>query len=185
MGITDQKSETLTLSAVEEINQLHSEILGDCETIKEKAIRIGELLTLAKNVLKHGEWLEWIENNCPFSDQQARNYMRVFDRRDDPKFKHCLNISDIYMDNGSSEDTKQLQRLHEPNFHSQAVRLRQNLVALFNHHLQRRPLKVWHTEEIYDLLCSLRPMTEICSQLELELNTRNDVPAAYRQSNGR
>ncbi len=64
------------------------------------------------------------------------------------------------------------QQLHEPNFHSQAVRLRQSLVGLFSHYLQRRPIKIWANEEIHDLLCSFKPLSQICAQLEDELSAR-------------
>jgi hypothetical protein len=35
------------------------------------------LLIEAKSRVRHGEWLSWLEANCPLSDRQARNYMRL------------------------------------------------------------------------------------------------------------
>jgi hypothetical protein len=38
----------------------------------------GLLLIVAKQSLKHGEWLLWLESNCPeISQSTAKNYMRV------------------------------------------------------------------------------------------------------------
>lgn len=183
--LQNQSSQQVSISAVEEINQLHSEILAHARKSLDHAIRIGELLTLAKKTLKHGNWLSWIEDELPFSQPTAWRYMQCFDQRDRLELFKLNNLSQVYVAIASKngEEDKEPQKLHEPNFHSQAVRLRQNLVALFNHHLQRRPLKVWHTEEVYDLFCSLQPMTEICRQLEMELDTRNDVPSTYRSAN--
>jgi len=168
----------------EEINRLHADILSHARQSVENAIRIGEILSHVKESLKHGEWLPWIKANVPFSDQSARNYIRCCDHRDQLKFKNDLNLSDAYalaLSNGNGKDPR-AARLHTPNFHSQAVRLRQTLVGLFNHYLQRRPLKQWHTEEVYDLLCSLEPLTEVCNTLRSELSTRNDLPRTYGQT---
>jgi DUF3102 family protein len=45
----------------QEIRDLHGEILAVARTSLEKAIRIGELLTQAKQSLAHGEWLPWLK----------------------------------------------------------------------------------------------------------------------------
>ncbi|MGO9885407.1 MAG: DUF3102 domain-containing protein [Solirubrobacteraceae bacterium] len=41
------------------------------------AITAGEKLTEAKQLVKHGEWLPWLEANFPLSERTARNYMRL------------------------------------------------------------------------------------------------------------
>jgi DUF3102 family protein len=81
--------------AVREITRLHGEILAAAKMSLEKAIKIGELLSRVRASRK-GKWLAWIKNSVPFSDQTARNYIRVYERRDDPKFKNVLNLSDAY-----------------------------------------------------------------------------------------
>jgi hypothetical protein len=104
----------------------------------------------------------------------------LFDNKDHLKSESVSDLGDAYSlllnqsVNGSTPDKP--QQLHEPNFHSQAVRLRQNLVGLFNHYLQRRPLRTWHTEEIFDLLSSLQQVQSLCDQLRQELSTRSDAP---------
>ena len=146
----------------------------------DNAILIGEILDGIKSTLKHGNWLPWLEKYAPFSERTAQNYVRLYDNRAILKSANVSHLSDAYSllltqaTNGSTPDRP--QQLHEPNFHSQAVRLRQNLVGLFNHYLQRRPLRTWHTEELFDLLSSLNQVTTLCEQLKAELSTRPDAP---------
>ena len=52
---------------IDEIGQLHNEIIGHLKTSLEKAIRIGELLSEQKDSLKHGEFIPWIKDNLPFA----------------------------------------------------------------------------------------------------------------------
>lgn len=40
-------------------------------------VRAGELLIDAKSRVKHGEWLPWLEANCPLGEREAQNYMRL------------------------------------------------------------------------------------------------------------
>jgi len=41
-------------------------------------IEIGRRLSEAKEILKHGEWLPWLERETDISERQAQRYMRVF-----------------------------------------------------------------------------------------------------------
>ena len=41
-------------------------------------IEIGRRLVEAKDLLKHGEWLPWLERETEISDRQAQRYMKVF-----------------------------------------------------------------------------------------------------------
>ena len=41
-------------------------------------IEIGRRLNEAKELLKHGEWLPWLEKETDFSERQAQRYMKVF-----------------------------------------------------------------------------------------------------------
>lgn len=47
------------------------------------AIRAGELLTEAKEQVRHGEWLPWLAANFPSTRQMASGYMRLFRHRDE------------------------------------------------------------------------------------------------------
>ena len=80
---------------VKQITRLHGEILAAAKMSLEKALKIGELLSRVR-VSRKGKWLAWIKDSVPFSDQTARNYIRVYEQRDDPRFKNVLNLSDAY-----------------------------------------------------------------------------------------
>lgn len=43
----------------------------------EHAIAAGKLLLEAKLLLKHGQWLPWLKDNCAISERTARLYMRL------------------------------------------------------------------------------------------------------------
>jgi len=178
----EARDKALWVGPVDEIVLLHHDILGHARQSLNNAIRIGEILSQVKGALKHGEWLPWIKEFAPFSIKTAERYMACFENKE--KIANLTNLTDAYVlvlpnaSNGAEP-----QQLHEPNFHSQAVRLEQNLVGLFTHYLQRRPLKSWQTEEVYDLLCSLKPLHDVVAMLESELGTRHDLPASYRSQN--
>ena len=58
----------------EQINALHQEIEGLSEQIIFKARACGELLRQAKNDVKRGEWLPWLEANF---DGKVRTAQRL------------------------------------------------------------------------------------------------------------
>ena len=68
---------------VQEIRTLHIEIYELTVNRLEKAIRIGELLTVQKATLDHGAFLPWIEESLPFGSRQAQNYMTLFARKEE------------------------------------------------------------------------------------------------------
>src|SRR5271166_6081333 len=85
-------SATLALKPAEEANQLHRKIVGSIDG----AIRIGEILTVQKSKLNHGEWLPWIEANLEFHFNTAARYMKVYQRRDELKFTTEVNLTEAY-----------------------------------------------------------------------------------------
>src|SRR5688572_16223862 len=47
-------------------------------TALERVKQTGELLIEAKaQFTKHGEWTDWVETNCPFTERMAQNYSRI------------------------------------------------------------------------------------------------------------
>jgi N6-adenosine-specific RNA methylase IME4 len=94
-----EKGLELTSSVAAEINSLHKEIRALGKTTLTKAIRIGELLTLEKAELKHGDWLPWIEKNLEFGPGMAQRYVRIYSRRDELRNasqETHLTITDAY-----------------------------------------------------------------------------------------
>ena len=47
------------------------------QTSIEEAIKCGRLLEEAKGLLKHGQWLPWLRDNCGLSERSAQRYMRL------------------------------------------------------------------------------------------------------------
>ena len=90
-NLPQEQSELVT-----QITDLHSKIISHLRQSLQKAIKIGELLTEQKKSLRHGEWGPWIKRNLPFSDQTARNYMKLHHHRDTFKIKNVLNLTEAY-----------------------------------------------------------------------------------------
>jgi hypothetical protein len=83
-------------SRVQEIVNLHQEILGHLRSSLGKAIKIGQLLSEQKSNLAHGEFTTWVKVNISFSDRTARNYMRLFKERDKLKTENVSDLGDAY-----------------------------------------------------------------------------------------
>lgn len=86
----------LVKSRIKEITDLHNEIGGYIKVTLDKAIRIGELLSQQKEELKHGEFTSWIEDNLPFTDRTARNYMNIFRNRERLKTETVSDLTTAY-----------------------------------------------------------------------------------------
>jgi len=67
---------------VAQINAEHGKAIDAANTAIGHAVKIGEMLTEAKGLVKHGEWLTWVTGNLSFGDRQARKYMQIFDGKD-------------------------------------------------------------------------------------------------------
>ena len=59
---------------------------------RENIIEIGRHLVEVRDQVDHGEWLDWIEAEFSWSDQTARNFIRVYELSRDPKFKTVLDL---------------------------------------------------------------------------------------------
>ena len=69
---------TIYKDSIDEINQLHKEIQGAFLNALERGIRIGKLLIQEKEDLKHGSWMDWIDQNLDFQWSQAKKYMQIY-----------------------------------------------------------------------------------------------------------
>ncbi len=180
--VADQDNQALWSNAVIEIHRLHTEILSHARISLDKAILIGEILAQVKDTLKHGQWYGWLKEFAPFSRQTGDNYLWCFENRIGLKTLNVSVLAEAYQFKqlGNGQDVDQgPQQLHEPNFHSQFVKIKQTGIGLFNHWIQRRPLKQWQTEELFDTLASVEPWLEVSKAIKEELSTRTDVPRSY------
>ncbi len=100
MATTDMKSLPETpgqeKSAVQDIIMLHEAIISAARQSINKAVRIGELLTQEKSKLDHGHWLPWLARHIPFTDRCARNYMRLYENRDELKLENVSDLTSAY-----------------------------------------------------------------------------------------
>jgi hypothetical protein len=85
-----------TLSLPELANAVNSEHaqLKEC-VIKgaQHAVKAGELLWQAKRKAGHGRWLEWLAENCEFSERTAQLYMKLADAL--PQLANPQRIADL------------------------------------------------------------------------------------------
>jgi hypothetical protein len=68
---SNNKTAVRELSAI--VNDLKTELRAESESI----LNAGRLLIEAKEQIKHGEWLRWLEREFDLSDRTAQNYMRA------------------------------------------------------------------------------------------------------------
>ena len=54
----------------------------------EHAVAAGKMLIVAKEQLKHGEWLPWLRDHCSLSERKAQRYM-VIGRTSSPNPTPC------------------------------------------------------------------------------------------------
>jgi hypothetical protein len=86
----------ITETRIREITRLHGELCGYLRLSLDNAIRIGELLTEQKDSLPHGDFSAWVDENLPFTDRTARNYMRLYRERDRLKTETVSVLTEGY-----------------------------------------------------------------------------------------
>ena len=66
----------------EQINKCIANINAGAKTCVMNAIYAGEALNKAKRSVDHGEWAQWLKENCrDLSDRTAQRYMKFADNR--------------------------------------------------------------------------------------------------------
>lgn len=85
MAVAEQvvSESALTLDELAEAgNREHSLIQQFGQSMIECAIRAGDVLLEAKRQVPYGGWMQWIDDNCTFSQKTARNYLRCARNQD-------------------------------------------------------------------------------------------------------
>jgi hypothetical protein len=82
--IPSTKSEVGLAELATRIKSLHADVMGAGRNIIQKAMDAGDALIRAKRmvkdgerVVKHGEWLPWLRDNCGVSERRAQDYMKL------------------------------------------------------------------------------------------------------------
>ena len=66
------------LSYVPQINKAYDDLVASHRTSLVHALKLGELLNQAKEVVGHGDWTSWLKTNCPkISHRTANVYMSL------------------------------------------------------------------------------------------------------------
>jgi hypothetical protein len=60
-----------------EIRKAHADVQEAAKTAAERAIEAGHALIEAKELVRHGEWLPWLRENCALAERTAQLYMRI------------------------------------------------------------------------------------------------------------
>jgi hypothetical protein len=72
-GLTGEQAEELA----SRINAANAELLEGVRTTVAKAVALGKLLIEAKERIRHGAWLAWLERDTNISPRTAVNYMEL------------------------------------------------------------------------------------------------------------
>lgn len=81
---------------ISQVKKLHSEIMGFYTKSLDTAIEIGSILTPKKKVLGHSNWISWVQNNLPFTDRTASNYMKLYRYKDKLKKEKVSDLQTAY-----------------------------------------------------------------------------------------
>ncbi|UGY28178.1 DUF3102 domain-containing protein [Bradyrhizobium septentrionale] len=84
--LIEPATETILAQKAEAIRALGKRMIGDI-------IEIGRLLTEAKQIVGHGNWLPWIEREFGWSRQTANNFINVFKFEEFGKVPNFGNLS--------------------------------------------------------------------------------------------
>jgi Protein of unknown function (DUF3102) len=75
--------ETKGLSYIPQINKAYDDLVASHRTSLAHALKLGELLNQAKEVVGHGEWTSWLKTKCPqISHRTANVYMKLAEHKE-------------------------------------------------------------------------------------------------------
>jgi hypothetical protein len=83
-------SDLPTPDYAEEIKSEYAQLRAAAEDFITHVVRLGEKLIAQKARLKHGEFIPWVQANCPFSHDTANKYMLA---ATNPNYEHARNLS--------------------------------------------------------------------------------------------
>lgn len=83
------------LSAARGIPEITAEIRLCKQQTVQSIIRIGQCLVEAKELLQHGQWLEWLEGEVQFSERTAQRFMQLAEQFSNPSPVTDLNYTKL------------------------------------------------------------------------------------------
>ncbi len=152
-------------ATIQELDSLYQEFKASRDTAIEKGIEIGEMLTKVKGALKHGEWLPWLSEFAPFSQQMAWYYVTAYEHRDEIR-AILLSGGNFTFRQLSNGEVRKPQQLHESNFYFHSIKLTQRLMGDINHELKDHPLETWDRDKWISLAAATEPLAELHQRLK-------------------
>lgn len=148
-----------------EINTEHEIVVNACKSAVEHAIKAGELLIKAKSMVNHGEWLDWMKDNCEMTERTAQTYMRL--AREYPKLEDskAQRVADLSM----RETLKVLAAPKESESELERARLSTDEYEKLRDEIQLLGYAFRQTEEIIDReekIAALRMIVEKGKQFQ-------------------
>ncbi|MDR0220009.1 MAG: DUF3102 domain-containing protein [Lachnospiraceae bacterium] len=67
------------VSECDDLESLKQQILSHKENTETSIYEIGRLLTVAKSMLAHGEFLPWLKRNIDIKPRTAQSYMQIYE----------------------------------------------------------------------------------------------------------
>ncbi len=171
----------VALSYAEQIRLRHEACQKAASDFQQATLRLtentrecGQLIADAKGDLRDAEFAQCV---AFLSDQKVKSYLKFARNNPEPindLERAVISIRSALQPTGALEfpDGHGVQHVHEPNFFSHAVGLIQKLLGDYRHYLRRLPLKHWRDEQLQSLIASLRPIADVCRDLNRELESR-------------
>lgn len=82
------RDEVTLEECAEIINDEFELMQKDAASAAARVLRIGNTLMAAKAGCQHGEWIPWVEENCPFDRTGASRYMKIAKSGNDARVQH-------------------------------------------------------------------------------------------------
>lgn len=94
--VTNEVTEKRVKTLKDLISKAHEDFMHSMKDTLENGIKAGEYLIELKETLEHGEFIEWVNNNLPFTERTAQKYMRIARNQDKLQEKGARLLSEAY-----------------------------------------------------------------------------------------
>lgn len=171
-------NKTVALTLAQQINegyrnytQLTESVVSLAITIENARIRLGTILTEAKEVIGHGKFAQFVEQNCPdISQRSARRFMQYAKAAG---FKEIATLDNLKLyhkllvDLGLKEapEGHGPQQLHDFNAFSTFTKVIGNARKTITEVFERKPLNQWTQDDKEQLKEQLQPIVDTYYQL--------------------
>lgn len=79
-----------------DIKVLYQQIQKDSEQSLQRCIELGSILEKQKEVLGHGNFIQWVVEFLPFSERSSRNYLCLYKNREKIKENNIKSLNEAY-----------------------------------------------------------------------------------------